>query len=65
MRRSTLIVAVSAVSLLVAVIAVIGYLGVQFTHSAPSNDPSQVIYEVKPGQSFNVVAKELEAQGLV
>jgi UPF0755 protein len=65
MRKTTLIAGVSVISLLIAVAAVFGYLALGFIHSAPGSDSAQVIYELKPGQGFNMVAKDLETQGLI
>lgn len=33
--------------------------------TSPSDDSTEVIYEVTPGQSFNAVAKDLELKGLI
>lgn len=51
--------------LVIAVGAGLGFLGYQFTHSRPSSQSMDVVYEVKPGTSFGTIAEELEKQGLV
>lgn len=65
MKKVTLIALTAVLSLMVAVGGAFGYLAYEFTNSAPSAESTEVIYEVKPGQSFNVIAKDLENQGLV
>lgn len=65
MKKKALIAGIAILSLLVVSAAVIGYLVNGFIHTAPSADSTAVIYEVKPGQSFNVIANELEAEGLI
>jgi len=65
MKKATLITLIAVFSLIVAGAAAFGYLAYDFTHTAPSADTTEVIYEVKPGQSFNVIAKDLESKGIV
>ncbi len=65
MKKVTLIALIAVMSLIVAGGTAAGYLAYEFLNTAPSSDGTEVIYEVKPGQSFNAIAKELEAQGLI
>lgn len=65
MKKATLIALIAVVSLIVAGGAAAGYLAHEFLNTAPSSDSTEVIYEVKPGQSFNAIAKDLESQGLI
>ncbi|WP_413289609.1 endolytic transglycosylase MltG [Bdellovibrio sp. HCB337] len=65
MKKVTLITLIAVLSLFVAAGASVGYIAYSFLGSSPSNDSTEVIYEVKPGQSFNAVAKDLEEKGLL
>jgi UPF0755 protein len=65
MKKVTLITLVAVLSLLVAAGASVGFISYSFLSSSPSQDSSEVIYEVKPGQGFNTVAKDLETKGLI
>lgn len=65
MKRVFLVVFVGILSLCLAGLATIGYFVFDFTQTAPSKDSTEVIFEVKPGESFNVIAKELESRGLI
>jgi UPF0755 protein len=65
MKKATLITLVALLCLIVAAGAAVGYVAYDFTHSAAGVDASEVVFEVQPGQSFNVVAKDLESKGLV
>jgi UPF0755 protein len=65
MKKATLITLVAAVSLVVAVGAAFSYVAYDFTRNPGGSNPDEVIFEVNPGDSFTVVAKELEKQGLV
>ncbi len=65
MKRVTLIGLIAFGSLFVAFAATVGYLAHEFTSTSPSSENRTMIYEVKPGQSFNAVAKDLETKGLV
>jgi UPF0755 protein len=65
MKKVTLIALIAVVSLLVAAGAAVSYLVFEFTTSSPSADSTELVYEVKPGQSFNAIAKDLESKGLV
>ncbi|MGZ3794795.1 MAG: endolytic transglycosylase MltG [Pseudobdellovibrionaceae bacterium] len=62
MKKLALIILVAVVGLGIAGGA---YLAQEFLTSAPSNESTEVIYEVKPGQSFNAIAKDLESKGLI
>ncbi|HEY8271482.1 MAG TPA: endolytic transglycosylase MltG [Pseudobdellovibrionaceae bacterium] len=65
MKKVTLIVLIAVFGLVISTGATVGYLAHTFLTSSPSVESTEVIYEVKPGQSFNAVAKELEANGLI
>ncbi|MBC7370743.1 MAG: endolytic transglycosylase MltG [Bdellovibrionaceae bacterium] len=65
MKKATLITLTAILSLAIAGAAAVGYVAYDFTQVAPSKDNSEVIFEVSPGDSFAVVAKGLEQQGLV
>lgn len=65
MKKVTLITLIAVLSLMIAGGGAAGYLAYEFLNSAPSTEPTEVIYEVKPGQSFNAIAKDLESQGLI
>jgi UPF0755 protein len=65
MKKATLITLVAILSLALAGVAAVGYVAYDFIRTAPGADSAEVIFEVEPGQSFNVVAKELESKGLV
>lgn len=65
MKKVTLIALIAVLSLIVAVGGSVGFVAYSFLGSSPSNDSTEVIYEVRPGQSFNAVAKDLEEKGLV
>lgn len=65
MKKVTLITLIAVVSLLVAFGGAAAYLAHQFVNTAASTDNTEVVYEVKPGQSFNAIAKDLESLGVV
>ncbi|MNJ93507.1 putative aminodeoxychorismate lyase [compost metagenome] len=65
MKKPLMILAASAVALVVAIAAVIGFVGLSFTTTAPSSVAQDVVYEVQPGTSFNAIASDLEAKGIV
>lgn len=65
MKKVTLVAVIAMVSLGVAVAAALGYIAQAFIISPASEDSTEIIYEVQPGQSFNVIAKDLEERGLV
>lgn len=65
MKKVTLIALIAVFSLILAGGASVGYVAYSFLQESPSTESTEVIYEVKPGQSFNGVAKDLEAKGLI
>lgn len=65
MKKSTLVVLVGIVSLVIALGASASFVAYTFLNSSPSQDNTPVIYEVTPGQGFNVVAKDLENRGVI
>lgn len=65
MKKSWLVFFGAIVALVIALGAAMAYLGYQFSHSRPSQEALEVIYELKPGTSFGSMAEELERQGLV
>lgn len=65
MKKVTMIALAAMASLVVALAAAGGYVYFDFVKSAPGTSTTDVIYEVRPGQSFNAVAKDLETLGLV
>ncbi len=65
MKKTTLVLLSSALALILAVAAAFGYLGYQFSHSKANDQGIDVVYEVRPGVSFNMMANEFEQKGLV
>ena len=65
MKKSIIVLLSSIVALIVAISLSVGYLGYQFAHSRPTDHGIEVVYEVKPGVSFNAMAQEFEEKGLV
>lgn len=41
------------------------YVAISFLSTAPSSAPDQVVFEIRPGESFKAVAHRLESEGLV
>ena len=65
MKKTTKIIWLAVFSLIIAGGATVGYIAYDFTQVAPSNEKTEVIFEVKPGDSFAIVASALEKQGLI
>jgi len=65
MKKVTLIALIAVVSLIVASGITAGYLAHVFLNSPVSTENTEIVYEVRPGQSFNAIAKDLEEQGLI
>lgn len=65
MKKSTLILLVAVLSLGVALGGAGGFFAYTFLMTSPSQESTEVIYEVTPGQSFNAVAKDLEVKGVI
>lgn len=65
MKKLVLIVISSAVALALTAGAITAVLAWQFLKSSPSQDETEIVYEVRPGAGFNTVAKELQEKGLI
>jgi UPF0755 protein len=65
MKKTTLLLLSSVMALVIAMGTVAFYLGYQYSHSKASDQGIDVVYEVKPGVSFNSMANEFERMGLV
>lgn len=63
--KKTAVIVSSLLILVIAIGAVIGFVALQFTQTAPSSQGTEVIYEVNPHSGFNAIAKDLEDRGLV
>lgn len=65
MKKSVVVLFSAFCALILAVGAAVGYLGYQFSHSRPTDQGIEVIYEVKPGIPFNAMAQEFQEKGLI
>jgi UPF0755 protein len=50
---------------IIAVASTVGFFSYQFLGSGPSNDATEILFDVAPGQSMATVAANLESQRLV
>lgn len=64
---SSLLTRIFALILLVSILTAVGvgYQVYRFINHPAGDDPTEIIFTVKRGQTFRSVAKELEAQGLI
>ncbi len=58
-------IVVGLTSLLMIVILIGGFAGYHFVNSRPSDNPEEVVFEVRQGQSFSKIASELQSLQLV
>ncbi|NUN05077.1 MAG: endolytic transglycosylase MltG [Bdellovibrio sp.] len=65
MKKAFLVISIAGVTLVAALGAGVGFVGYQFLNSRPGDTAQDVVYEVNPGKSFNTIASELEAKGLL
>jgi len=65
MKRASRIGLIAALSLVISCVGSVAYIAYDFTNRPPSTSSAEVIFEVQPTQSFNVVAKKLQDLGLV
>lgn len=64
--KKPLLISIAAVVIFVAAIAgAVGFVAMSFLKTAPSDIAQDVVYEISPGSSFNGIAQDLEAKGLV
>ena len=59
----SIVVGVGSLILIVAMIG--GFVGYHFLHTKPSDNPTEVVFEIPQGKSFQKVAKELEDARLI
>lgn len=65
MRKKLLVVAAAAVFLSIALAGVFYILTKQFLFEGPEKRGRNVVYEVMPGEPFNVIARDLQARGVL
>jgi len=65
MKKNVLVLLISVIALVLAIVLGFAFVGYQFTHTRPSETAQDVIFEVEPGRSFNVLAKDLETRGAI
>lgn len=58
-----ILVALSALALIAVLIVIFAFN--KFANQASSSDPTEVIYEVQQGKSFQMIARELEEKNLI
>ncbi|MBK9322141.1 MAG: endolytic transglycosylase MltG [Bdellovibrionaceae bacterium] len=65
MRKVTRITVVALLSFVIACVGSVAYIAYDFTSKPSSSSDAEVIFEVLPAQSFNVIAKKLQDLGLI
>lgn len=65
MKKVSLILICSVLIVVAVSGAILGYLGYQFSHSKANDEGIDVVYEVRPGVSFNTMASDFEQKGLI
>lgn len=65
MKKVFLIGFIAVVLVLASAVGTIGYVYWNFQSTRPSEQPTEVVYEVMQGASFNQVASDLEAAGVI
>lgn len=65
MKKTVVVLSLAVVALLLAIGGGVAYLGYTFLNTPPNPVAQDVVYEVTQGKGFNIIAQDLERQGLV